>query len=439
MNKKITAALCALLSCLPFFGISQTIEVKDTITLMHYNLLMYGVANPSACSSGFDLALTSKDAELKKIIDFVQPDVLTINEMGCNAVYITRILQNVLNTDGQKYSSHLLQKEGTQNMCNALFYKHEKLGLSNTTKITKGTTGSTFVRAIDLHSLYVKGTYLEEGRDTVKYDHLIAHLKASSGSANVAERAYAAEGIMDYLITNKNVGNFIISGDFNMYTNTETGYQKLTKTTNLSYKFNDPISQEGKWNNNSNYAAYHTQNTRNSGSCGGMDDRFDMILASNDVISNGKKLRYIPGSYKALGQDGKRFNGSIISPTNTVVPSNIANALYNMSDHLPVVMQMEASYEINDITDGIGNTNFNSEITIVSPSKNGAQFYSQTGAPERLRYSIYSISGKKIKEGVIEIKEGYHLNEISFEENGIFALRLKAPNEQTRTYKIVKW
>ncbi|MGB0403359.1 MAG: hypothetical protein ACPGEG_04625 [Salibacteraceae bacterium] len=438
MRNKITSAIFTFLLCIPFWGHAQTIEVKDTITLMHYNLLMYGI-NGSACSSGFDLDVNAKDAEFKKIIDHVQPDVLTVNEMGCNSVYITRILQYVLNTNGQKYSSHLLQKEGTQNMCNALFYKHDKLGLSNTTKITKGITGSTFVRAIDLHSLYVKGKYLEEGRDTVKYDHLIAHLKASSGSANVAERAYAAEGIMDYLISNKNVGNFILSGDFNMYTNTEDGYQKLTKLTNLSYKFNDPISQEGKWNNNSNYAPYHTQNTRSSGSCGGMDDRFDMILASNDIISNGKKIRYIPGSYKALGQDGKRFNGSIISPTNTAVPNNIANALYNMSDHLPVVMQMEASYEVNDITDGYNEIRNNTEITIVSPSNGGAKFYSQSSIFEKLNYSIYSISGKLIKEGFIEINEGFHSHEISFDENGIFAFRLEEPNGQIRTYKIVKW
>ena len=46
-----------------------------------------------------------------------------------------------------------------------------------------------------------------------------------------------------------------------------------------------------------------------------MDDRFDFILASNEIMKNVDKIEYISGTYKALGQDGNRFNGSIRKTT----------------------------------------------------------------------------------------------------------------------------
>jgi hypothetical protein len=73
-----------------------------------------------------------------------------------------------------------------------------------------------------------------------------------------------------------------------------------------------------------------------------MDDRFDFILASADIMQGNKGAEYIPESYKALGQDGKHFNRSIDdSPQNNSVPSGVLSALAEMSDHLPVVMKLK--------------------------------------------------------------------------------------------------
>ncbi len=74
---------------------------------------------------------------------------------------------------------------------------------------------------------------------------------------------------------------------------------------------------------------------------GGLDDRFDFILISNNVKYGNKKVKYVPGSFHVVGQDGKHFNEAVNSaPTNTSVPANVLSALYNNSDHLPVTLKI---------------------------------------------------------------------------------------------------
>ena len=71
-----------------------------------------------------------------------------------------------------------------------------------------------------------------------------------------------------------------------------------------------------------------------------MDDRFDFIFFNNDLLSGAKGLTYIANSYKAVGNDGNHYNKSInAAPTNTAAPANVIDALYYMSDHLPIVLK----------------------------------------------------------------------------------------------------
>jgi hypothetical protein len=53
----------------------------------------------------------------------------------------------------------------------------------------------------------------------------------------------------------------------------------------------------------------------------------------------------------AVGNDGNHYNQSIVIMPNTSVPSNVLNALYNASDHLPVVAEFTFSNPstINDL------------------------------------------------------------------------------------------
>ena len=52
-------------------------------------------------------------------------------------------------------------------------------------------------------------------------------------------------------------------------------------------------------------------------------------------------IEYVDGSYWAYGNDGQHFNASIHDPPNQSVSTDIAIALYFVSDHLPVLAEFD--------------------------------------------------------------------------------------------------
>ena len=114
----------------------------------------------------------------------------------------------------------------------------------------------------------------------------------------------------------------------------------------------DPIDTPGAWNNNEDFREVHTQSTRTSssgfggGAGGGLDDRFDFIMVSQNMMTN-PNLQYKTDSYKAYGNNGNCYNNNINDINcGGVYNQIIRDALYNMSDHLPVVMELETDQEI---------------------------------------------------------------------------------------------
>jgi len=323
-------------------------QVKDTVTIMHYNLLYYG--EPTQFCTVNNNNVNDKDTYLKRIVNHVKPDIFTVNEMGCDASYAKRIRDLVLNSSEEKYELTVLQKSGSQIICNMLFYNTKKVKVVGQEKITTAGNGTSIVRAVDFYELQFLSTNLSPNYnqlDTPSTYLLTMHLKASSSSADKAQREVAAEGIMKHIEANKQPGNYILSGDLNLYTNSEGAFEHFTDWTSASYNFKDPVNRIGSWGNNSSFADVHTQSTHTSGGCysgGGMDDRFDFILASQYIMSGRGSVQYIPDTYKAIGQDGKRFNGRLDSPQNNSAPAAVIDALYNMSDHLPVVIQVEVLF-----------------------------------------------------------------------------------------------
>jgi hypothetical protein len=70
-----------------------------------------------------------------------------------------------------------------------------------------------------------------------------------------------------------------------------------------------------------------------------MDDRFDQILVTDD-LQDGIGLEILPETYDAFGNDGQHFNQSIIQGGNAAVPLEVAEALHQASDHLPVLASL---------------------------------------------------------------------------------------------------
>ncbi|MBR5663636.1 MAG: T9SS type A sorting domain-containing protein, partial [Bacteroidales bacterium] len=70
----------------------------------------------------------------------------------------------------------------------------------------------------------------------------------------------------------------------------------------------------------------------------------DFILMSENIYGGREGIRYIGGSYNALGNDGRRFNKSINQPFNYAVSQEVADALFVNSDHIPVTMELAVTY-----------------------------------------------------------------------------------------------
>jgi len=164
------------------------------------------------------------------------------------------------------------------------------------------------------------------------------HLRASTGNEN--ERLAEVTKLRDHMSLLPEGSEFIIVGDMNFYTSSEPGYQKfIADEINNIGRAEDLSDQVGDWHNNSDFVSVHTQSTRTTqfggGASGGLDDRFDFIFSSYQ-LNNGVGLEYIDDTITSFGNDGEHFNMSINSGTNSVVSPEVADALYEASDHLPV-------------------------------------------------------------------------------------------------------
>lgn len=143
--------------------------------------------------------------------------------------------------------------------------------------------------------------------------------------------------------------HILFAGDFNMQNNGETAWQNLVTGAGdgLAVDPLNPGNASQTWNNNSAFASIHTQSTRvgatpdgDGGATGGMDDRFDVQLSTQEM-QDGEGLSYIPGTYRAFGQDGQHFNSAINAAPTIPLGAAVATALWDASDHLPVVVDYQ--------------------------------------------------------------------------------------------------
>lgn len=321
-----------------FFTLVALIPLRlhaDTIRMMQYNLMYYTLQGPDGCDETTN-SLAAKDMALKKIIQYVKPDVLCVNEIGKSDEYAQRLLNNTLNTDGTNHFATCPTTSSSSSYIttgNRLFYNTKKLGYHSSSYIP------TSVAYINAYKMYYKTNRLAAG-DTIFTTFYVMHLKAGNSESNAATRYTQAQALMSRISAGK-AGNYVLSGDFNIYGASEQAYQHITHYSNSLYRFCDPISREEEWHANRSCASIHTQSTHSAGDCfagGGLDDRFDFILVSPYILYGSQKVQSINSSYRAVGQDGNHYNSAINASTNHAVPEEIVDALYTMSDHLPVVL-----------------------------------------------------------------------------------------------------
>lgn len=325
--------------CLTIFAYNVQAQ-SDTISIMSYNLLNF----PNGRTDCGGTAVPQRYDTLRKILGYSKPDIFVAceiqTEAGADSI-LTRSL-NVFGATNYLSATYHENTIGVQDLHNMLYYNSDKLVLQWQDVIP------TSVRDIDHYVLYAKDPNLGTFYDTTFYEVYMCHLKAGSTTANQTQRDEQVTLLRDYIDSRPSNRNHFVCGDLNVYRSSEPAYQTLISGGITPLK--DPINTPGSWNNSGTYASVHTQSTRTTtsydcGSSGGSDDRFDQILVSQSVLNGSDSVKYITGSYDAVGNDGNHFNSSLISaPTNLQYPDSIVKALYYMSDHLPVYLETVVTY-----------------------------------------------------------------------------------------------
>ncbi len=298
---------------LPLLLITQ-IFADEKISLATYNLLNYDNAG--------------RDTHFRVVMDAMQPDLLVAQEVG-NTASANNFLNNVLNFNRSDYQlATFLQSPFTSN---ALYYKQNKFTFVSNVRIP------TDVRDINQFTIVYNTT-----DDTLVIYSL--HLKAGSSNSDQQQRSLEIDLLRNVTDALNPQTNFIVAGDFNVRSSSEAAFQTLLEfNQGARGAVVDPINSLGNWNNNSSFSSIHSQSPRTTsfggGSPGGLDDRFDMILISLNIQASGG-VDYIPGSYRTFGNDGNHFNQAVNDGVNQDVPANVANALHEASDHLPVLLKL---------------------------------------------------------------------------------------------------
>lgn len=333
------------ISLIFIFILPVLVYAQDTtmFRVMSYNLLNY---------EGQD----SKAGYFQTIINEIDPDVIVAQEVMGSAGY-NQFLSEILNPDNQHQWTGAPFTNQSADQDIALFYKHDKFTFISTMMATSSL------------SYGLRGVVefiLEHDASGVVHRFYGLHFKASSGAENADKRKTEATRLRNYLNGLDSNSYFMVCGDFNIYgsgevsgytTYTEEVYPILTEEgSDSDGQTADPLNAPGTWHENSSFAYLHSQSTRkealsDGGSSGGLDDRFDMILMSTAYFDSNNSTGYLEDSYTVFGNDARKLNLSINSGNNLKVSSDVADALYYASDHLPVYIDILHVSDVVSITD----------------------------------------------------------------------------------------
>lgn len=430
-----------LLSFSILFSIQVVAQDLQRVKLVSYNLLYYR-QNTGFCNSTNNNP-QSKDGYMRSIHAYVNADIYCFQEVSWTTANHDSLLMNVFNRNGNRYNRAQIRRSNNSNIVNGMIYDSTLFGVISQDLMEKDLQGNNLVRGIDFITLYYKDPNLTVDSDTVFLNILMAHTKAGNTSSDRVDRGAAATAVMDYLNKRDVQSNYLFCGDFNIYTNTEPFYQAITSHPNFTIEFKDPVNRPGGWGGNATFSDVHTQSTNTSGtstchSGGGMDDRFDFFLFNAALQNNQHKAQYIDGTYKAIGQDGNRFNQSLISPTNTVVPPAIALALYNMSDHLPVALELNLQ-KISTV----GLTTKKNEEKMVNffqnpVSESFVNLHLNKTNNDLLQFDIFDNMGRWIRSEKTQVSD-YSIIKLELPEaKGLYFISVIGINGLKESIKIVK-
>ncbi len=412
---------------------SYYIIAQDTLTVVQYNLLYYGLYNNYCTESNNNLS--DKTEYLKTIINNTQPDIFTVNEIADDDAIHSYLLNNVFILNDGISGNYTRASTQGEYLTSQIYYNSDKITLLKEYFI------SGYPRKVHTYKFYYNSPDLLDG-DTAYFYCFVAHLKAGSGSDEEEDRANSTKNVMDY-IGELGAGNYLFMGDLNLYSNEEVAYQNLVNSENSNLKFNDPVEVAGEWHNAEEYADYHTQSTFYSGSCGaggGLDDRFDFILLSDYIMENSDKVKYISGSYTTVGQDGDHFNNGLSYQGNSSVPADMLDALSYNSDHLPIMLKLEINQtpiSVREITQN------KIDIKINNPVLENLDlqiFVNDLLSRKHLNVEIYSAMGNLKYQSTLNIENNIINYQIptSNLSKGLYILKISTKKSVYYSQKFIK-
>ncbi len=316
--KSIPTLLTVLLLLFPLIILSQ-----DVITVMTYNILNYpNVTTP---------APAVRAAHFREIVESENADIIIVQEL--NSANGANILLNELNANGVLGKTYNRAPGyvgyGTNSLGNMLFYNDDVIDFVSQTEIPIINSNAGFFspRASTHYSLIVQDVTCFLNKTPIEV--ISAHLKASDTMLDEDRRLSGAYDITDYLAGLPANSNVILGGDFNFYRDSDFAYLEILDATN-AITFVDPI---GSWvRNNVVHVSKYTQSTMQ------LDDRFDFWFFSSNVQSGANNVTYQSGSYETVGSVGV-LGMDALSGT-----APLKTELSEMSDHYPVVMDIEVAY-----------------------------------------------------------------------------------------------
>ncbi|MFT4683245.1 MAG: endonuclease/exonuclease/phosphatase family metal-dependent hydrolase [Flavobacteriales bacterium] len=413
---KLFLTFATALMCTLVFG-------QTEINITCYNVLNFPTGS-----------MLNRQDTLKKILNYTQPDLLLLQELKSEEGLTSIAEQSCADLDGNYVSSTWISQQSNQNsdwqLQQAIVYNNDVFGLDEERLKT------TDVRDINIYKLFLRDIELQNGADTTFIYVFVTHLKSSSGSDNEAARLQMAEVFVNALTEIDPNSYCIFGGDFNVYSSSEPAYQLLLNAEN-SIVFEDPIDAPGNWTSSTYpFKEILTQSTRTSqifgdGAGGGLDDRFDFILASENLMDQNEPLHYQSDSYLALANNGTCYNQNITDcEEDNEVPMEIIQALYYMSDHLPVLMKLETQIELainNEIT-------FDPNLNVFSDGKS-LFLFDESAQQSIFMVDLFDVTGKRVKS--VQMSSGAHIVLNDFTA-GIYVAQVRKGNELVKVAKFIR-
>ncbi len=332
----------------------RALPQKDAIRIMTYNVLKYG----DGCQGSTDLY----HGYLKTIVSYTDPDLLGLIKVEAIPQrpgdkgkapfgFADSILSRALNTAFPgKYAYCPFSNKARDTNQALLFYNRSKLGFVSMATLVSDITD------INMYKLYYRDLNLAKTHDSAFLFIVLVH--TDSGDEPDDRNRQMDELMKAIRRQFAKLPNIIIMGDFNLRKAKEDGYQLLTNNAERSYRFCDPpfaidktVSYPANWEKHpEKFAGFLTTSTRKKskepnecGTGGGAKSWYDHILLSPSLTSSSNYYHYVPHSYRTIGNDGKRIDISVNELPNKSAPAEVLNAIYQMSNKYPVMLQLGVS------------------------------------------------------------------------------------------------